>query len=156
MPDLIGHLKIIDMKSYLRFLGRNKIYTVIMAVGLSVSLALVIIMSCFVWQSVRVNRIYPDQDRIYLIGGKDAISSNALLAEHMMEAIPEIEDGTSIINLGTASDPTINDEAISRRSFMGIEKNFFDFFPTQFIYGGPEVLNDVKNAIITERKLLSC
>ena len=150
MPDLIGHLKTIEMKSYLRFLGRNKIYTTIMAVGLSVSLALVIIMSCFVWQSVRVNRIYPDQDRIYLIGGKDDISSNAFLAEHMMEAIPEIEDGTSIINLGTPSDPTINDEAINRRSFMGIEKNFFDLFPTQFIYGGPEVLNDVKNAIITE------
>ena len=30
------------MKSYLRFLGRNKLYTAIMAVGLSVALALVI------------------------------------------------------------------------------------------------------------------
>ena len=30
------------MKSYLRFLSRNKLYTAIMAVGLSVALALVI------------------------------------------------------------------------------------------------------------------
>ena len=30
------------MKSYLRFLGRNKLYTAIMAVGLSVALALVL------------------------------------------------------------------------------------------------------------------
>ena len=37
-----------EMKSYLRFLSRNKLYTAIMAVGLSVSLAFVIIMSCFV------------------------------------------------------------------------------------------------------------
>ena len=31
-----------EMKSYLRFLTRNKLYTAIMAVGLSVSLAFII------------------------------------------------------------------------------------------------------------------
>ena len=40
------------MKSYLRFLSRNKLYTAIMVVGLSVSLAFVIIMGCFTWQQI--------------------------------------------------------------------------------------------------------
>ncbi len=44
------------MTSSTRFLGRNKLYTAIMAVGLSVALAFVIIMSCFVLQNMSVNR----------------------------------------------------------------------------------------------------
>ena len=65
------------MKSYLRFLFRNKLYTTIEMVGLSVSLAFVIIMSCFVWQNISVNRHYPDQDRMYAIGTKGSLMSNA-------------------------------------------------------------------------------
>ncbi len=38
------------MKSYLKFLSRNKLYTAIEAVGLIVSLAFVVIISCYVWQ----------------------------------------------------------------------------------------------------------
>ena len=85
------------MKSYLRFLGRNKLYTAIMAVGLSVALAFVIIMSCFVWQNMSVNRHYPDQDRMYAIGAKGTTMSNMVMTGTMMDAIPEIEDGTTIV-----------------------------------------------------------
>ena len=138
------------MKSYLRFLLRNKLYTTIMAVGLIVSLAFVIIMSCFVWQNMRVNRMYPDQDRMYLIGKKGSIHSNAVIARTMKDAIPEIEDATVVFKSGTQSFSTIEDKRIERRSFMGVEKNFFEWFPTRFVYGSPEVLNDVNNAIITE------
>ena len=34
--------KIIDMKSYLRFLGRNKLYTAIEILGLSVAIAVAV------------------------------------------------------------------------------------------------------------------
>ena len=56
------------MTSYLRFLGKNKLYTAIMAVGLSVSLAFVIIFTCYVRQQMAVCNHYPDSDRIYLVG----------------------------------------------------------------------------------------
>ena len=59
------------MKSYLRFLSRNSLYAVIMAVGLSVSLAFVIIMSCYVWQQYRVGRQYPDYENIYILGHRE-------------------------------------------------------------------------------------
>lgn len=39
------------MKSYLKFLSRNKLYTAIEAVGLIVSLAFIVIISCYTcWQ----------------------------------------------------------------------------------------------------------
>ena len=38
------------MKSYLKFLSRNKLYTAIEAVGLAVSLAFVILIGSYAWQ----------------------------------------------------------------------------------------------------------
>lgn len=137
------------MKSYLRFLSRNKLYTAIEIVGLSVALAFVIIMSCFVWQNMSVNRHYPDQDRMYAIGTKGSLMSNAYIAETMVDAIPELECGTTVLRL-TGDPHSIDGNLLERESYMVIEKNFFEMFPTRFIYGSEDVLNTLSNAIVTE------
>ena len=41
-----------NMKSYLRFLGRNKLYTVIEVVGMSVALAFIIVLTVLTQFSV--------------------------------------------------------------------------------------------------------
>ena len=51
------------MKSYLKFLSRNKLYTAIEAVGLVVSLAFVIIIACYTWQQFAVTREAKDYKR---------------------------------------------------------------------------------------------
>ena len=138
------------MKSYLRFLGRNKLYTAIMAVGLSVSLAFVIIMSCFVWQNISVNRHYPDQGRMYAIGGEGSVMSNMVMTQTMMDAIPEIEDGTTLKVLSMYPSSSVEGTDIGQGFHMGVYKEFFDLFPTEFIYGNVESLNDLGNAIVTK------
>ncbi len=137
------------MKSYIRFLSRNKLYTAIMAVGLSVSLALVIIMTCFVWQNMRVNRHYPDQDRMYCIGQKGTINSNGAMAETMVGGIPELECGTTIICTSTDSQ-SLNGNSLDKKKHLAVEKTFFEMFPTKFLTGSPEVFNGIENVIITE------
>ena len=137
------------MKSYLRFLGRNKLYTAIMAVGLSVSLAFVIIMSCFVWQNTSVNRHYPEQDRMYAIGGKGTTMSNMVMTQTMMDAVPEFEDGTTIKVLNMYPESYIDGIAVDGFS-MRISKGFFALFPTDFIYGSADALDDIGNAMITK------
>ncbi|MBO7371947.1 MAG: hypothetical protein J6U34_05505, partial [Bacteroidales bacterium] len=56
------------MKSYLKFLSRNKLYTTIEAVGLTVSLAFVIIIGIYAAQQIAVSRQNPDRERIYTFG----------------------------------------------------------------------------------------
>ena len=56
------------MKSYLKFLSRNKLYTAIEAVGFVVSLAFVIIIGSYVWQQYEVTRENPDWERVYVPG----------------------------------------------------------------------------------------
>ena len=53
------------MKSYLKFLSRNKLYTAIEAVGLAVSLAFVILIGSYAWQQWAVTQEHPDREHIY-------------------------------------------------------------------------------------------
>ena len=53
------------MKSYLKFLSRNKLYTVIEVLGLSIALAFIIPLMSYVSDLWQVNHENRDYDRIY-------------------------------------------------------------------------------------------
>ena len=133
------------MKSYLRFLSRNKLYTAIMAVGLSVSLAFVIIMSCYVWQNLSVSRFYPDADRIYCVGNKGTTYSSFNLGKMLDDRFPEVEMSATVMN--RASRFLTRDVLIEQSFFMGVDPDFFEMFPTRFVYGSKEAFNDFGNII---------
>ena len=137
------------MKSYLRFLSRNKLYTAIMAVGLSVALTFVIIMSCFVWQNMRVSRMYPDADRTYIVGSFGDIMSNFTLGQTIKDKFPEVEKAVTVMNrYGKYS---VSGAALEKEEYMGVDPDFFDMFPTAIINGNLESFNDFSNVIISER-----
>ena len=69
------------MKSYLRFLSRNKVYTAIEVVGLSVSLAFIILMSSYVIKNLSYDREIKDKDEIYLCHNTGSATSFTFLAE---------------------------------------------------------------------------
>ena len=124
------------MKSYLRFLSRNRLYTVIMAAGLSVSLAFVIIMSCFVWQQYRVGRQYPDFERVYNLGYRGSSFSLPAIGFMAKDQIPDVEGSTRIVNYSrTLATET---EQIGVMEAFRIMPDFFDFFPCRFIAGRKE------------------
>ena len=52
------------MNSFLKFLGKNKLYAFIEALGLVVSLTFVILIGSYVWQQYDVAHENPDGDRI--------------------------------------------------------------------------------------------
>ena len=78
------------MKSYLKFLSRNKLYTAIEFVGLAVSLAFVIIIGSYVWQQFAVTRENPNRENIYLPGMPGCPGLTYAFPDVITE-IPEIE-----------------------------------------------------------------
>ena len=76
------------MKSYLKFLSRNKLYTAIEAVGLIVSLAFVILIGTSIRDQLGIIQNVPDHERLYLIGpnGRGEYRDKEALA-----SIPQIE-----------------------------------------------------------------
>ena len=136
------------MKSYLRFLSRNKLYTAIMAVGLSVSLAFVIIFTCYVRQQMAVCNHYPDSDRIYLVGMFHRSYSYYSLAQELETEIPEVEEAVLVQNFHNPY--TFEGELSSQKGMLLVSKDFFDIFKTKFIHGSPEDFNTKTNAFVSE------
>lgn len=55
------------MKSFLRFLGRNKLYSLINVTGFVFSMAFVILTAAYTWHESTVDRFHEDAGRIYLL-----------------------------------------------------------------------------------------
>ena len=77
------------MKSYLKFLSRNKLYTAIEAVGLAVSLAFVILIGTIADQ-LRIRQDTPPGTNLYSIFGPDSYGTEYRNLESL-SSIPEIK-----------------------------------------------------------------
>ena len=134
------------MKSYLKFLSRNKLYTAIEAVGLAVSLAFVIIIGSYVWQQYAVTRENPDWERIY-VPGLQMFPALTYGFPDAIGDIPEIESVSRMCNVAVR--PVIEGEQIEAES-AGVEPAFFEICPEfRFVEGAADVLSAPSHVILT-------
>ena len=132
------------MKSYLKFLSRNKLYTAIEFVGLAVSLAFVIIIGSYVWQQFAVTRENPFRESIYVPGLPNYPSLTYAFPDVITE-IPEIE----VVSRYCAVAPTYGKNEVLWGG--AVDRQFFDLFPNyRFVEGSPDVLSSPSNIIVTE------
>lgn len=136
------------MKSYLKFLSRNKLYTSIEFLGLSVALAFVIISFCYVVQQYGVTRENPDRERIYAVGTKDM--NNSYGTKSVIDGkLPEVE---CVTHFQFISDQLIS---VGEQNFIGntlvCDEEFFTIFPVKFLEGGRELLAQHNAAFISEK-----
>ena len=134
------------MKSYLKFLSRNKLYTAIEAVGLAVSLAFVIIIGSYVWQQYAVTRENPDRERVY-VPGTPGFPALTYGFPDAIGNIPEIESVSRMCNV--VVHPVIRGENTEAES-VGVEPDFFEICPQfRFVEGSADVLSVPNNAILS-------
>ena len=134
------------MKSYLRFLWKNKRYTAIQVVGLSVSLAFVIILTSWLVNIVKMGHEHPDYDDIYAVCYQNSMCTTWALGEHLSDNIPEIEC-TSTMLLYPGHFTLKNADCVK---INWCEENFFDFFPREFIAGDESFLKVPSEVGISE------
>ena len=136
------------MKSYLKFLSRNKLYTAIEAVGLSVSLAFVIISFCYVMQQYTVPRENPDRERIYAVGSENMTNPYGM-KEIIGDKLPEVECVTHFYFQNDQLLRTEDESCVGNCLFC--DREFFNIFPVQFKEGGPDNLTKAHVAFISEK-----
>ena len=144
------------MKSYLRFLSRNKLYTAIEVVGLSVALAFVIVLSSYIVNDMSVNKVLKNTDDVYMVHGlerSDCFSEVPALYETM----PEIKSSCGMVHSGR--NPSLfNDlttvshgETKMNAKILGASDTFFDFFTFPLLEGDPEnALSSKYSVVISE------
>ena len=136
------------MSSYLKFLSRNKLYTVIEAIGLTISLAFMVIIFCYVAQQIAVTRENPHRKEIYSVGRDDYMKFEYGFKASIGESIPEIE---TITEFGWIEGTTMKFDGQSRVvRVMGCDRDFFELFPVQFAEGHPDQIDETLTAFVSE------
>ena len=137
------------MKSYLKFLSRNKLYTAIEFLGLSVALAFVIISFCYVVQQYAVTRENPDRERIYAVGEKENLLNCYGMKDVFDGKLPEVE---AVSHFQFVQDQLIH---VGEQNFVGTllvcDVEFFDMFSVTLKEGGPRMLSERNAAFISEK-----
>ena len=137
------------MKSYLKFLSRNKLYTAIEAVGLAVSLAFVILIGSYVVQQNEVAHESPKWKRTFVLGSDEFLGLTYWDKEELEMNIPEVEAATHVALLWQ---PVIqNGEQTIQATGLETDSNFFKVFPEyRFLEGRPEDFVGKDDILISE------
>ena len=116
-----------NMKSYLKFLSRNKLYTAIEAVGLAVSLAFVILIGSYVVQQYEVAHESPQWKRTFVLGSDEFLGLTYWDKEELEMNIPEVDAATHAAMLWQ---PIVRQgNELLQCSGMETDADFFKVFP---------------------------
>ena len=138
------------MKSYLKFLSRNKLYTAIQAAGLAVALAFVILIGSYIWQQLAVIRENPDHERIYAVHSEGGMYLSYWDRE-LLETLPEVEAVTRISWTDDHGVASYGDRPYII-SCLSVDPEFFDIFPYYRIEEGTaEHLASGSSALVSRR-----
>ncbi len=142
------------MKSYLRFLSRNKLYTAIEVVGLSLALAFVIVLSSYIVEDLSVNQGLKNTDDIYLChDGRNVYSLKTMGTDVIPEITEEcaIARGVAKKTLFSGITHASHGDRSADVTTLAASANFFEFFTFVLKEGDPqEVLKEKHSVIISE------
>lgn len=136
------------LKTYLTFLHRNKLFTVVNVAGLSISLMFVLLIADMVTRQLSVDKNLKDTDRISVFASENTAAGHYLLGEKLQSRYPEIEEWCAYTgNFGIQT--SINENPTQIRTLVA-RKNFFQFFGYKLAEGNPaQVLVDDHSIVLS-------
>ena len=111
------------MKSYFKFLSRNKLYAAIEAFGLSIALAFVIILVSYASMEYRVGSNQKEAENLYAVGSGDDLSMTWATAKEFFPSIPEIVEWTRIGGYYADQGVMVDDKYFNPK-ILAVDSNF--------------------------------
>lgn len=141
------------MKSYFKFLRRNKAYAAIDVFGLAISTMFIVLIGCYTWQESHVDHQHSKADRMYFLGvdmnGNKMNGAHWRLQPILKDKFPEIESSTAIFRNHRWL--TLDGKEIETDCFF-VDSTFYDIFDFKLIQGDSEtVLDNPTNVVVTEQ-----
>lgn len=142
---------ILDLKSFVKFLERNKGYTAIDLFGLSVSLMFVILIATYVVGELSTDRYHEKADRICVLGNGKYTGSAYQIGYRLEERYPEVEKVCHVITRVFDNHPLQKGDLNMTANLMLADTTFFDFFSFPLLKGNKEQALAAKdNAVVSE------
>ena len=142
------------MKSYFRFLSRNKLYTLINVAGLVVSLMFIILMGDYAWRQYSIDRWQKNADRICIIGDEDDFFMWPQAAAEIKQMCPEIEQTCCVMSQSgkIKYGESVVEDGDDKSTILLADSTFFHFFDYELVQGNRRTaLDKPDKCVITER-----
>ena len=142
------------MKSYFRFLSRNKLYTLINVVGLVVSLMFIILLGDYTWRQFTIDSWHKQAERIVLVGSQDNFFMWPQAATDIKAMCPEVEQTCCVMSQSGKikyGDRVVED-GDDQSTILLADSTFFGFFDYELTQGNKRyALDKPDKCVITER-----
>lgn len=142
---------LLNLKSFFKFLSRNKTYTAIDIFGLSVSLMFVILIAVYSIQELSTDKYHEKGDRIYILSSEVNTGSAYKLAYRLQEHYPEIEKVCPVAPWGMYHTSVAIADNNYNAQITFADTTFFDFFSFPLQTGDRNHVMDIPDyAVISE------
>lgn len=130
---------LLNLKSFLKFLSRNKAYTLIDVFGLSVSLMFVLLIAVYTVQEMSTDKMHTKAERIYLVGNENWLATGAAIPYKVKERYPEVEKVCPIVAENSNHNLVVASGDVKfKANVMFADSTFFDFFDFKLLSGSRE------------------
>ena len=147
------------MKSYFKFLSRNKAYTFINIAGLVVSLMFIILMGDYTWRQYSIDSWHKNADRIYLMGEENYFFLWPQAAEGIGAACPDVEQTCCVISQNGRikyGDKEVRDADGENGIIMLADSTFFQLFDFPLVKGNRQAALDAPDKCVVTERLAHC
>ncbi len=141
------------MKSYFKFLSRNKAYTAIDVLGLALSMMFIMIIGAYSWHETHIDSQQTKADRMYLLGlntmDSGMTGSHWRMIQRLKDQFPEIESGTALVTNRRYLVTTEGENVAT--TVLYADSTFYDIFDFGLIRGDrKKVLAQPNSIVVTE------
>lgn len=139
-----------SVKTYLRHLLKNKLYTGITVLGFAISLTFVLLLSVYIQNELSVDDFHVNKDRIYRLEN-ETVDFSPPIAEDLKNSIPEVEDFTRVYN--ESGRISANDGQKVKFDYLGVDASFFNIFSFPLLKGEANDVLQTANGIVLSKAI---
>lgn len=135
-----------NLRTYFKFLSKNKLYTFVSVFGFSVSLMFVILLGVYTKQELSVDKFHEKKDRIYLMTHDYEAFFGNTVAPFVQEKCPEVEAFCRV----QSRDVVVGDKDSEKISseVLFADSTFFTMFSFNLIEGNPSQVLEAKQSVV--------
>ncbi|MFT3823952.1 MAG: ABC transporter permease [Chitinophagaceae bacterium] len=148
------------LKTAWRNVRKNKLFSTINILGLSIGIATCFIIMLYVQDELSYDRFNKKADRTYRVAFKASINGGKILEGNVMPPVaavlkkdyPEVEEATRL-NLNGETKITYNNRTFKESRLAIVDSNFFSVFTLPFIKGDPATALMEPHSIVLTKEM---
>ncbi len=140
----------LGLKSYLRHLFRNKMYTAVTVLGFALSLTFVLLLGVYIQNELSVDDFHKNKDRIYRLEN-ETVDFSPPIATDLKQEYAEIEDFTRVLNVSGRISTSGSQKL--KFDYLGVDPGFFNMFSFPLLHGESKDVLQTEDGIVLSKSM---